>query len=166
MNRSKIWLLSFLLTFVGIHAYSQVAGNGKTNSDTFTHTIERGQTVYAIATMYGVTPEDIYKLNPTSKTVIKIGDKLIIPQKRTDLQDTQEQAYTFHTIAPKETLYSLSRSNNVTPQQIIEENPGLTAATFKIGRTIRIPQSSTNQTTTVIKEVKKPDIEYKIKKKE
>lgn len=166
MNRSKIWLLSFLLTFVGIHAYSQVAGSGKANSDTFTHTIERGQTVYAIATMYGVTPEDIYKLNPNSKTVIKIGDKLIIPQKRADLLSTQEQAYTFHTIAPKETLYSLSRSNNVTPQQIIEENPGLTAATFKIGRTIRIPQSSASQTTTVIKEVKKPDIEYKIKKKE
>lgn len=166
MNRSKIWLLSFLLTFVGIHAYSQVTGNGKTSSDTFTHTIERGQTVYAIATMYGVTPEDIYKLNPNSKTVIKIGDKLIIPQKSAVQIDSQEQTYTFHTIAPKETLYSLSRSNNVTPQMIIEANPGLTAATFTIGRTIRIPQSSTNPTTTVIKEIKKPDIEYKIKKKE
>ena len=51
-------------------------------SKTFQHTIEQGETVYAIATMYGVSTEAIYKLNPGSKEGIKAGEVLLILKRR------------------------------------------------------------------------------------
>lgn len=105
----------------------------------FFHTIERGQTVFSIANMYSVSVEDIYTLNPGSENVIKVGNQLKIPQK--------SGSYIYHTIQPKETLYSLAKRYYMKGEDIISVNPGLSVETFRIGRIIRIP---TNRVTTPI----------------
>ena len=61
---------------------------------TFSHTIERGQTVYAIATMYGVSTEDIYRLNPDSRNGIKAGDTLLIPQQKAATEKAESASAT------------------------------------------------------------------------
>lgn len=140
--------------------------------NTFEHTIESGQTVYAIATMYGVTPEDIYRLNPGSADGIKAGAILLIPQRTlapvssTQSQSPSDNAYQFHTIQPKETLYSLSIKYAIPGSAIIEANPGLSTSTFHIGRTIRIPASTPEMLPQKItKEVVKY-LDYTVGKKE
>ena len=105
----------------------------------FLHTIERGQTVYSISVMYNVPMDEIYRLNPASKTVIRAGDVLKIPQ--------ESSSYLYHTILPKETLYGLAQKYYMKGEDIIAANPGLSVATFLIGKTIRIP---TNLVTTPI----------------
>lgn len=105
----------------------------------FLHTIERGQTVYSISLMYGVSTEEIYRLNPDSRNVIHIGDVLKIPQ--------ESGSYIYHTIQPKETLYGLSQKYHMKGEDIIGANPGLSIETFVIGKIIRIP---TNLVTTPI----------------
>ena len=97
----------------------------------FLHTVERGQTVYSISTMYGVSTEEIYRLNPGSKKVIRVGDVLKIPQ--------ESSSYLYHTIQPQETLYGLAQKYNMKGVDIIAANPGLSVATFSIGKIIRIP---------------------------
>jgi LysM repeat protein len=97
----------------------------------FLHTIERGQTVYSIAAMYHVTVEDIYKLNPESRTVIRIGEKLKIPQ--------ESGSYIYHTIQARETLYGVSQKYQMKGEDIIAVNPGLSVETFHTGKIIRIP---------------------------
>ena len=69
MNKISIYALTFFLSLSSVTVYSQknnkqVIFTNEQGSDIFYHTIERGQTVYAIATMYGVSVEDIYRLNP------------------------------------------------------------------------------------------------------
>jgi LysM repeat protein len=81
--------------------------------------------------MYRVSVDDIYKLNPESKNVIRAGDKLKIPQ--------QSGSYLYHTIQPKETLYALSQKYKMKGEDIIAVNPGLSVETFQIGKIIRIP---------------------------
>ena len=86
MNKISIYALTFFLSLSSVTVYSQknnkqVIFTNEQGSDIFYHTIERGQTVYAIATMYGVSVEDIYRLNPESKEGIKAGSTLRIPQK-------------------------------------------------------------------------------------
>lgn len=81
MNKINIYVLMLFLSLAGvsIHAQnnrSQVVITSRQDNNVFFHTIERGQTVYAIATMYGVTPDDIYRLNPDSKEGIKAGATL------------------------------------------------------------------------------------------
>ena len=76
MNKISIYALTFFLSLSSVTVYSQknnkqVIFTNEQGSDIFYHTIERGQTVYAIATMYGVSVEDIYRLNPESKEGIK-----------------------------------------------------------------------------------------------
>jgi len=107
--------------------------------DFFLHTIERGQTVYSIAAMYNVSVDDIYRLNPESKKLIRVGEVLKIPQ--------ESSSYLYHTIEPQETLYSLAQIYHMKGEDIIAANPGLSVKTFTIGKIIRIP---TNLVTTPI----------------
>ena len=173
MNKINIYVLTFLLCLVKVSIFSQnnhsqAVITNSPNSTYFFHTIERGQTVYAIATMYGVTPDDIYQLNPNSKEGIKAGSTLKIPQRTqvTQSVNTQTENYTFHTIQPKETLYALSIRYAVPATAIIKANPGLSTSTFTIGKTIRIPATQIEDLPiTENKEITK-EIEYTIQKKE
>ncbi|MDR0427766.1 MAG: LysM peptidoglycan-binding domain-containing protein [Dysgonamonadaceae bacterium] len=143
----KIWIAIFFITIYSYNVKSEEAfypevtfsrfRNQDSSQDYFFHTIERGQTVYSIAKMYGVTEDDIYQLNPGADTGIQADKQLKIPQK--------SGSYLYHTIQPKETLYSVSKNYYMQGEDIIEANPGLSVATFTIGKIIRIP---TNKVTT------------------
>ena len=117
-----------ILCVTGIYAQNgreQVSAQGE---QLFQHTIEQGQTVYSIATMYGVSVDDIYRLNPGSKEQIKSGEILLIPQKQHSKENTTEKKdedgqYTYHTIKPRETLYSVSVRYQIPATRIIEANP-------------------------------------------
>lgn len=113
------------------------------NQSYFLHTIEKGQSLYSIASMYGVSQSDIVKLNPGSDDKIYVGRTLRIPRTETGVQKE-----TFHTIAAGETLYRLTVQYNVSAKDICEANPGLSAENFKIGQVIRIPNASESTTTT------------------
>ena len=173
MNKINIYVLTFFLSLAGVSIYaqnnrSQVVITSGQDNNVFFHTIERGQTVYAIATMYGVTPDDIYRLNPDSKEGIKAGATLKIPQRDIvgGTAKKQDGNYIFHTIQPKETLYSLSIRYTVPATAIVKANPGLSTSTFTIGKTIRIPATQVEDLpTTELKTVTK-EIEYTVQKKE
>lgn len=175
MNKISICVLMFFLSIASTSLYSQehnrqqATTTNEQGDDIFYHTIERGQTVYAIATMYGITVEDIYRLNPESKENIKAGFTLKIPQKNIATAPSNNKAgnnYTYHTIQPKETLYSLSLKYNAMAQNIIDANPGLSASTFTIGKTIRIPATQIEDLPTTETKTITRDIEYTIEKKE
>lgn len=104
------------------------------NQSYFLHTIEKGQSLYSISSMYGVTQSDIVKLNPGSDEKIFVGRTLRIPRTATNTQTE-----TFHTIAQGETLYRLTNKYGVSAKAICDANPGLSAENFRIGQVIRIP---------------------------
>lgn len=106
------------------------------NESYFLHTIEKGQSLYSISSMYGVSQTDIIKLNPGCEEKIYAGQTIKIPQKKTTRQDE-----TFHTIQAGETLYKLTTVYNVSAKAICEANPGLSAENFRIGQVIRIPSA-------------------------
>ena len=173
MNKISIYVLTLCLSFCSVSISSQnnkarIITTNELNDNIFYHTIERGQTVYSIATMYGVTVDDIYRLNPESRESIKAGATLKIPQRDAGSapMGNAEDNFLYHTIQPKETLYSLSIRYAVPGPDIIEANPGLSTSTFTIGKTIRIPATPIESLPT--KEVKSvtKDIEYTVAKKE
>ena len=94
-------------------------------TETFVHTIKQGETVYSIARTYQVSPESILKLNPTASTGIKAGETLTIPQQQNGTQEKR-----FHTIQAGETLYKLTKTYQVSADDICKANPGLTAENF------------------------------------
>ncbi len=175
MQKVSIYLIAFVLSLGCMNVLAQQTSKQSTvtneqKNDIFYHTIEAGETVYAIATMYGVTAEDIYRLNPDSRNGIKAGAQLKIPQsKHATAAGAKAGNYVYHTILPRETLYSLSLRYDIPATKIIDANPGLSVETFTIGKTIRVPSSAIGTAKAALAPMNKPTIttkDYTVGKKE
>lgn len=130
INHIIITLLLFLVVQVSY-------GQNNPNQSYFLHTVESGQSLYSIATMYEVSQEDIIKMNPGSAEKIYAGQPLRIPQTI-----STEKKDHFHTIQPGETLYRLTVTYNIPAKTILDANPGLSANNFQAGKVILIPFES------------------------
>lgn len=127
---SRIFLLLFFIGVSYANSYAQE------NSSYFLHTIEKGQSLYSISSMYKVTTGDIIRLNPGCEDKILAGQTIKIPQNK-----ASQQGETFHTIQPGETLYRVSTIYKVPAKTICSVNPGLSAENFRVGQVIRIPMN-------------------------
>lgn len=103
-----------------------------------THTVQKSETVYSIASSHNVSVEDIYKLNPEARKGIRTNQTIYIPVKTN--QDTDNSSgYVLHSIQLNETLYSVSKKYDISIEDIQAANPGLNSKSFRIGSAIRIP---------------------------
>lgn len=118
------------------HTTTQIAPVDQNN--TFRHTVVKGETVYSISRMYHTNVSEVYRYNPGASEGIGEGQVLTIPQKRV-ISEVKEENYRYHTILPKETLYSVSKTYKLKPEDVMRANPGLSVETFTIGKTIRVP---------------------------
>lgn len=133
INYLLVALLFIILPCIQQHTIAQ---ESTTTSGYFLHTIEKGQSLYSIASMYNVNQSDIIRLNPRCEEKIYTGQALKIPQNK-----EQKRSQIFHTIQPQETLYQLTVKYNISAKTICEANPGLSASNFKIGQVIVIPSA-------------------------
>ena len=140
-------LFLFLLFISASYAISYA----QENQSYFLHTIEKGQSLYSIAKMYNVTTNDIIRLNPGCDEKIYAGQAIKIPKGK-----ESQKGETFHTIQAGETLYKLTKTYQVSADDICKANPGLTAENFKAGMVIRIPASTTPMNTPPAKETAQP----------
>lgn len=127
----------FLLSFISI---SYISSFAQENSSYFLHTIEKGQSLHSLASMYGVSKSDIVHLNPGCEEKIYAGQTIKIPQNQTN-----NKKDIFHTIQPGETLYRLTSQYKVSAKAICDANPGLSADNFRIGQVIRIPADKSDK---------------------
>ncbi len=117
--------------------------------NTTTYTISKGDNLYSIAQKYGVTVDDIIKLNNLNSSNLKIGEKILIP--------STESKKNIYTIKQGDSLYSIAKQNGVTVDEIKKAN-NLTTNTLKVGNKLLIPQTTKDLTYTV----KKGDTLYSI----
>src|SRR5690554_222937 len=135
----------------------------------FKHTVISGETVYSISRMYNTSVEEIHRLNPGAKEGIGVGEVLTIPQRRV-ISEVKQENDRYQTMLPKETLYSVSRTYSLKPEDIVAANPGLTVETFQIGKTIRVPffesyqviKPFESQTTDIVHKVSRGETLYSI----
>lgn len=163
-------LVSLLLACVSFTGLS--AQDSRLSSESyFLHTIEKGQSLYSISSMYNVSQTDIIALNPGCENKVYIGQTLKIPQNKSNKQTLQ-----YHTIQSQETLYQLTVKYKVSAKEICDANPGLSAQNFKIGQVIIIPAmeeiSSQQTSAAVVSNTVRPEVKpnckeiHKAKKKE
>ncbi|MDD2797481.1 MAG: LysM peptidoglycan-binding domain-containing protein [Bacteroidales bacterium] len=111
----------------------------------FYHTIDQGETLNSIATMYGVSASSIRKLNADADKNIKVGFALKIPQTIKPRESNLTENFQYHTISPRETLFSVAQKYGVSMQEIMNSNPGLTGNTFLVGKVIRVDLSKSKK---------------------
>ena len=144
--------ISLALMLIG----TSLAGVAQTplSEESFAHTVMRGQTLYSIASMYGVSVDDIVSLNPGSDKQLRAGETLRIPQQTKASDGTVKNRLHFHTIQPGETLYRITQKYQVSADAICKANPGLSAQNFRTGQVIVIPITAG----TVLKEQPAPQV--------
>lgn len=104
------------------------------------HIVKRGETVYSLAKMYGVSVDDIYQANPGSKNGIKRHQVLIIPQKAEDINNHGK--FFYYQIRPGDTLKSIADTYNTSVAQLLSDNKGLSETNFEAGAPVRIAVDS------------------------
>lgn len=154
-------------------APQDISRNDPTDQNTsFKHTVVKGETVYSISKMYHTTVDQIIRLNPSAANGIAIGSVLTIPQRRV-ISSEKEENYRYHTILPKETLYSVAKTYRLKPEDVVRANVGLSVESFQIGKTIRIPffesyevvKPFEKQTANIIHTVQRGETLYSIARK-
>jgi LysM repeat protein len=129
-------------------------------SNPFVHIVKKGETLYGLSKTYGVTQEDIIANNPQVRVGLKLGQEIVIPQpsvkESANEQLNMEGNVLYHTIKQGETLYRLSKNYNISIENILKLNPGVSPENFKIGTVIKIvanaPKTEKRETTVTVME--------------
>ncbi len=119
----------------------------------YIHTVQKGQTIYAISRAYGVNENDILNENPgIAPESISPGTALRIPIKtyiqssdnKQDEQDKQDERdkdnFHYHKVKKGQTLYFISKKYNV-PVDIIYTYNDQVKAGLKTGQILKIPKT-------------------------
>jgi LysM repeat protein len=103
------------------------------------HQVGEKETLYGISRRYGTTVEMILQYNPTADGGLEIGQILKVPYVPKSKARPGEGA--IHTVAAKETMFSISQAYNVTIDEIKQWN-NLTDNSLSIGQEIVIKKST------------------------
>ena len=132
------------------------------NSWFYVHKVQPRQTLYSICRAYDVTQQEVYEANRAAlETGLKAGMNLYIPfhgdieavnaasqpqpQAETAAEQPQSQpqddGFTTHRVKWYESLYSIARKYEISPEAIIRANH-LTRVDLRTGQILRIPTAN------------------------
>jgi LysM repeat protein len=123
------------------------------------HEVVAKETMFSISRKYEVSPDEIRQWNSLPDNNLSIGQKLIIRKKGTNSNPLTQSNKTpevisksgVHTVAEKETFYSITKKYGITPDQLRKWN-NLEGTELQIGQTLYVSQPKESNTI-----VKKPD---------
>src|SRR5690554_2848162 len=126
--------------------------------------IEKGETIYGIAVKNNTTVSELYDLNPgLRESGLKVGHSIKLPNKvetksvfsnnqlnNNDLEQTPKTIV----VKPEETIYNITKSNNITQQELLKWNPELRSGlkegdTLIVGyekATVTVPSNESTET--------------------
>ena len=136
-------LLKVPYVFKGNKAQAQPGGDR-------IHKVAPKETLFSISNLYDVSVDDIKAWNNLKDNSLSTGQSLIIKKKSTLSTEANKLPETksltgVHTVAPKESMYSIARLYGITVQQLKEWN-GIDGSELKIGQTLFIAQPMYNTT--------------------
>lgn len=110
-----------------------------------THTVEPKENPYSISKKYGITLDELYKMNPQIKDgKLNIGDVLVISKKTTETkpQTTEKPLFSGKTstivLQPKQTIYGITKQYHIAEADLRKLNPDIDNH-MKIGEEVTLP---------------------------
>lgn len=128
------------------------------------HKVAPKETLFSISKLYEVSVEEIKSWNNLKDNTLSTGQELIIKPKTSAVNVSlpeQKSLKGTHTVATKETLFSIARQYGVTVQQLREWN-GLTSDEVKVGQVLFLSQPM-NAGVEVKPEVKNQEVKTEVK---
>ena len=104
------------------------------------HIVRKGDSVYSIAKLYGVSVDKIYLYNPSSKSLLRRGDVITIPQETEAINDGS--SFLYYTVKEGDTLADIASSYNTSVEQLLRDNKGVSEYNFSSGDILRVSVNS------------------------
>jgi LysM repeat protein len=129
----------------------------KKKTEGITHTVAAKETLFSIAKQYDVSMDDLKRINSLSGNDLSLGQTLVIPKKSTLVETPKlieaKSVSGTHTVAAKETMYSIAKQYGVSVEQLKVWN-SLQENELKIGQMLYLqqPKYSTTQQPTEVKQ--------------
>ncbi len=109
------------------------------------HTVEAGQTLFAIGRSYAVPVDALVAANPEAKAGLRIGQELLVPMYAVVRREARSaptlltDGELMHTVARKETLFGIARTYGLHINDLLERNPDLNTSGLREGMEVVIP---------------------------
>ncbi len=122
-----------------------------------THTVAKGETLYAISRRYAIPIQTLIEDNPSLDPIrLQLGERILVRRKergtepvgavqaqwesyRENLNSVAEEGYAYHLVHAGETFYALARRFGTTEAGLSALNGGLQPADLKAGAIIKVP---------------------------
>ena len=101
-----------------------------------TYTVKRGDTLYGISNQFGVSVDDIKRINGLTNNTIQVGQVLKIPNN----SGTNPSGVFVYTVKKGDSLYNIARRYETTVNEIISLN-NLKTINLSIGQQLIIPET-------------------------
>ena len=110
----------------------------------FMYEVKSGDTLYGISKKYGISVDEIMKLNYLKNTNLTLGQIIRIPEMYFDMDNMTLPNFINYTVKNGDTLYKIAKENNISID-ILEKDNALTSPILKVGQVlkIRLPEGST-----------------------
>lgn len=111
--------------------------SGTNPNNMFMYEVKPGDTLYGIARKYGISVNDIMKLNYFENTNLYPGQIIRIPEMYFDMDNMNLPNYINYTVKPGDTIYSIARNNNISVDTLEKDN-ALSSPILRVGQILRI----------------------------
>ena len=113
--------------------------------------VVKGDTLYEIASIYGISVKELKDLNNLTSNNIYVGQQLVVPAKDINTPETlpPQENYIEYIVRKGDSLWSIAKKFNVTVPKIIEEN-NLITINLQIGDKLKIPKNKSQEQKTYI----------------
>jgi len=127
-------------------------------TDYDTYVVVTGDNLFDIASKYGISVDELKRINNLTSNTLLVGQKLLVP-KSSDIVDSLVTNYVDYRIVPGDTLYGIGSKYGVSVDELKRIN-NLSNDKLSINQVIKIPVLNTDVYT-----VKKGDTLYSISKR-
>jgi LysM repeat protein len=105
------------------------------------YTVPAKKTMYSLSGEYGITSEEIIKLNPMilEQGGLKEGMVLRLPKQKAADSVVNSENYVFYEVKPKQTEFSLTRKLGLGYSELLALNPNLSRG-LKAGMILKLPR--------------------------
>ena len=102
------------------------------------HYVDKGETLYKIATNYHVKVDDLTKFNAGLTDKINPGQLIKIPLSDKPKPEPKPAKQSLHIVQKGESLFAIAKLYNITVDELKKLNPGLTD-NLQLGQQIKVP---------------------------
>ena len=131
---------------INIPNYGSVRATTNLGNTIKTYQILPAEGKWRVAYKFGITVEELEKLNPKMGDSLQLGDMVNVPNIANNEEKIVDEEYGYYIVVPREGFLALQRKLGLSQSAIEALNPELVESGLKAGMIIKLPKDVTNNT--------------------